>query len=102
MDTTRYGDGSVRPVNETTRASRAPSVMLRDIKSGKQAPFDARLSCIKATPKYGVEDEITDEAVDRRDLVELADVLGGFVYLDDPLGGIWRRYEVVVPARQAR
>lgn len=99
VEKTRYGDGSLRPVNETTRASRAPAVLLRDAVSGLETSVDARLTCLPGTPKYHDRTELTDDEVDRRDLVELAIVAGGTVYLDDPLGGTWRRYQIVVPAR---
>jgi hypothetical protein len=99
VEKTRYGDGTWRPVNETTRASRAPAVLLRDAESGLETSVDARLTCLPGTPKYHDRNRLEDDEVDRRDVVELATVPGGTVYLDDPLGGSWRRYVVVVPAR---
>jgi hypothetical protein len=74
-------------------------VLLRDLRSGLEVSVDARLTCLPGTPKYHDRSELTEDEIDRRDLVELATVVGGTIYLDDPLGGSWKRYEVVVPAR---
>ncbi|MGZ5970120.1 MAG: hypothetical protein ACXWP4_20760 [Polyangiales bacterium] len=73
--------------------------MLREPDTGSELSVDARLTCVPSTAKYRDRPELADHEIDRRDLVELATVVGGAIYLDDPMGGHWHRYEIVVPAR---
>ena len=98
VENTRYGDGSIRPVNATTHVNRAvevriSSVTLREPESGETIVVDARIACVPAGPGDHLL-RLRRAELNKRTLVMVGEVEAGSVYVPSQVGGDYHRWEI--------
>lgn len=103
VENTRYGDGSIRPVNATTHVERVVeervvevricSVTLREPESGETCVVDARVACVPAGPSDHLL-RLRRAELTNRTIIMVGEVETGTVYVPSQVGGDYHRWEI--------